>query len=88
MLLARLILTRPERDDLEVVTGVDTKQMYLDMGYKLVEEYDDGWRAEDDLTPVPPRATEEVEAEETAELPAADNDEGGSQADDNQEGTD
>lgn len=82
MLLARLILTRPERDDIEVTTGADTKQAYLDMGYTLVEEYDDGWRAEDDLTPVPPRATEEPKVAE----PAAETDEGGSTADDDQEG--
>lgn len=80
MLLAKLILSRPERGDLEVTTGADTKQMYLDMGYVLVEEYDDGWRAEDDLTPVEPRA-----GEDTEEL-AADSDDGGSLADDDTEG--
>ena len=78
MLLAKLILTRPERDDLEVVTGADTAQTYLDMGYKLVAKWDDGWRAEDDLTPV-------AGVDEEPEL-AADTDEGGSLADDDTEG--
>ena len=83
MLLARLTYTSPGGTEMEVTTGMDTAQMYLDMGYTLAEEYDDGWRAADDLTPVPPRAG--VEPETEPDLPAADDSEAGSVADD-QEG--
>ena len=83
MLLARLTFTTPSGIELEVTTGVDTMQTYLDQGYSLAEEWDDGWKAADDLTPVPPRAGAEPETE--PDLPAADDSEAGSVADD-QEG--
>jgi len=83
MLLAKLSFTTPAGRELTVVTGADTADQYLKMGYTLVEEYDDGWLPED---MVPVESSELVAPDEPA--PAADDSEDGFQADDNQEGTD
>lgn len=101
MLLAKLTFTTPGGIEIPVITGADTKQKYLDMGYTLVEEYEDGWLPEDmaaeaaraqaegetlpELPEAVDEAVEEVFIDFPADGPAAVDDEAGSDADD-QEG--
>lgn len=82
MLLAKLSFTTPAGRELTVVTGADTAEMYLKMGYTLIDEYDDGWVPED-MIPVAPELGETAVLD--APVPAADTSEAGSEADD-QEG--